>query len=161
MGESSANKFRAYFSAIADYMDRWILQTPWCSLRIHHIRRSDDDRALHDHPFHYVSWLIWGCYSEVLPADFDEARAFGTLAQDVRGPFILRRRRWLSLAVRRGVDSHRIVVERPCWTLVFSSPRYRRWGFYTADGWVYWREAEDQWARGRDLADHNEVVPRG
>lgn len=35
---------------------------------------------------------------------------------------------------------HRLVLEKPCWTLVFSGKRRRKWGFHTDEGWVYWKD---------------------
>jgi hypothetical protein len=127
-------------------MDRWILETRWGTVRLHRINRSDDDRALHDHPWQFWSLILWGSYTEVLPSDHDDARAAGVGPKNFLGPFVLRRRRWLSLAFRRAEDAHRIIVDQPVWTFVVTGPRSRRWGFYTQTGWVYWREAVEQWA---------------
>jgi hypothetical protein len=44
------------------YMRRYIFRTPWFTLRLHHILRSDDDRHLHDHPFDFTSFLLTGGY---------------------------------------------------------------------------------------------------
>lgn len=34
---------------------------------------------------------------------------------------------------------HRLVLDRPAWTLVFVGPRKRRWGFYAPSGWMHWK----------------------
>lgn len=138
---------RAYFSAIADYMDRWVIATPWGTVRIHRINRSDEDRALHDHPWGFCSLILWGSYVEVLPADHDAARLCDKPPVLVQGPLIQRRRGWLSIAFRRAIDAHRIIIDRPVWTFVITGRKCRQWGFHTERGWVYWREAEEHWAR--------------
>jgi hypothetical protein len=50
---------------INDYMHRWLVRTPWFTLRIHHILRSDNERDLHDHPFDFTSFIFKGSYTEV------------------------------------------------------------------------------------------------
>lgn len=42
-------------------------------------------------------------------------------------------------------DLHRLETSRPLWTIVLTGPKRRRWGFQTAAGWRYWREALDSW----------------
>lgn len=48
------------------YMRRYILKHPWGSIRLHHILRSDDLRALHDHPFNFWTLLLYGGIHGVL-----------------------------------------------------------------------------------------------
>lgn len=119
--------FRAYRNDIGDYMQRWILQTRWGTLRLHRILRSDNAEALHDHPWDFWSLLLSGGYLEVTPAG----------------------ERWcprFSLVRRQAEDLHRLVLTRPVWTLVWTGPLRRKWGFQTETGWVYWRDAFAQWA---------------
>lgn len=110
------------------YMDRWVLGTPWFEIRLHHILRSDEDRDLHDHPWPFVSLILSGGYWEYRPS---------------REPFCGVNRQWRrpwSIAYRRAEDAHRLKLTRPVWTLVFTGPRRRAWGFYTRRGWVHWRD---------------------
>lgn len=114
------------------YMVRWrIFRSPWFGIYLHHILRSDGDRELHDHPFSFISLILWGGYLEERP------------------DCPLKYRGFLSLAFRRAEDLHRVSLyplapfdparcglERPAWTLVFRGPIKRKWGFQTADGWV-------------------------
>lgn len=117
--------FRIYRHDLGDYMQRWILQTPWGALRVHHILRSDAGTDLHDHPFDFWSLLLTGGYEEI--------RALGPLVESQWYPR-------LSLVRRRAEDLHRLIVPSPVWTLVWAGPRRRGWGFQTPDGWVSWRE---------------------
>jgi hypothetical protein len=108
------------------YMLRWILKLPWGSVRLHKICRSDVGlRALgdvpHDHPFDFVSLLLTGGYVE---ERFEDG--------------VCRRLPWPrgSIVWRRAEDLHRLVLERPVWTIVVTGPNRRRWGFETPAGWV-------------------------
>jgi hypothetical protein len=109
---------------IGDYMRRWLLCTPWFTLRLHKILRSDQDRDLHDHPWDFLSFILSGAYAELTPDGRERAFVPG----DVN--------------VKRAEDLHslRLLNGDPVWTLVVTGPRRRRWGFATPSGWVHWRE---------------------
>lgn len=106
---------------------------PWwqfpISIRLHHILREDDDRALHDHPWNARTIILKGSYSEVrlrriiyrMPSRF-EARRF---AED---PY---EREPGDTARLNFGEYHRItsVTDGGVWTL-FITGRYRgTWGF--------------------------------
>jgi len=99
------------------FMRRYkLLRTPLGNVYLHHIRRSDEDRCLHDHPWPFVTLILAGGYREVLPGG----------------------RRWRepgSFLSRRATFAHRIEVDRPAWSLVFVGPKCRAWGFFTLAGW--------------------------
>jgi hypothetical protein len=61
------SKWRLYKHHLGDYMRRWIFQTPWGTIHLHHILRSDGDRAFHDHPWNFTSILLSGGYTELRP----------------------------------------------------------------------------------------------
>lgn len=117
------------------YMDRWEFRTPFFTVRLHHILRSDQDRELHDHPWDFTSLILSAGYWEYRPA-----RA-GRLG--LSPPFCEIERRWcrpLSVVCRKAEDAHRLELTRPVWTLVITGRKRRDWGFYTKDGWVHWRQ---------------------
>lgn len=108
------------------YMLRWhlfrVANLP--RLYLHKFVRSDDDRALHDHPWWYVSLLIRGGYTELTPD----------------GPV---RRSAPSIVFRPITHQHRVVLlpdghggERPCWTLFLTGPDVRRWGFWCGERFI-------------------------
>jgi len=103
-GEDAVGKWCLYRNDIGDYMQRWILQTPWGTFRLHHILRSDEARALHDHPWDFTSILLTGGYDEILP------RADGS-------EYCVHHPRW-SVVRHAAEDQHRLIVHRPVWTLV-------------------------------------------
>lgn len=101
------------------YMTRHYLSADRC-LRFHHLHLSDDDRALHDHPWDFVSVILAGGYRELTP----------TGAQDYRAP---------ALVTHAAEDLHRLELEDggDVWTLVLTGRPRRRWGFALPDGsWV-------------------------
>lgn len=105
-------------SDITDYMQRWIFHTPFGTLRVHKILRSDDDRHLHDHPWSFASLILRGRYFDVFPGGSRSYRP-----GDVN--------------VKSHEDLHKLVViEGPVWTLVVTGPKRKSWGFVTEKGWV-------------------------
>jgi hypothetical protein len=113
---------------------------------LHHLMRSDHERALHDHPWPFVSIVLAGGYSEIHDQTLDhrEARQF-------RAPG--------SVLVRPAEWRHRFVLTKPAWTLVIVGRRCRKWGFFTSKGWCWWRKYDPQlgiceerviWRGGKD-----------
>lgn len=104
------------------YLRRWwvIPRNPWFNIYLHHICKSDDDRALHDHPWWNLSILLSGHYVEHTPR--------GSVIR-MSGDFVLRRASAL----------HRLelVADNPCWTLFITGPRIRAWGFHHDGAWVH------------------------
>jgi len=129
----------------APYMRRWwvIPRNRWFNLYLHEILRSDDDRALHDHPWFNCSIVLRGGYWEVLP----ENRPTGSW------PVPPTRSRWRgagSVVLRRPSTAHRLVIGAqgieglgPCWSLFVTGPVVRDWGFWCAKGWVLHSEFTD------------------
>lgn len=120
----------------APYLRRWWLvpRNRWCNVYLHQILRSDDDRALHDHPWWNVSIILRGSYIEVMPGQRDKYRNVG------------------SVVFRRAEQLHRLVIDKisgPAWTLFITGPRVREWGFQCPKGWVPWHEFTKPGAKGQ------------
>lgn len=113
------------------YLRRWWLipRNPLFNVYLHHFLRSDDDRALHDHPWSSMSILLRGAYTEHTIDAGGIHRRQVLQAGDVR----LR---------ASGRFAHRIELHAgACWTLFVTGPRYREWGFHCpARGWVHWSD---------------------
>lgn len=124
--------------AVNPYMRRWwvIPRNEQCNVYLHEILRSDDDRALHDHPWPNTSMLLDGRYVEHTPD----------------GEF-LREAGWVG---SRGADAaHRLVIlpgERAV-SLFMTGPKVREWGFHCPKGWVHWTDFTG--------GAHGELVGRG
>ncbi len=99
------------------------------AIMLHHILKSDEDCDLHDHPWNFTSVILWGSYEEVLP-----------LVGSTDGTQEVVHHHWLSVIRHAAADSHRLILERPAWTLVLRGEKKRRWGFHTKDGWVHWQK---------------------
>lgn len=131
------------------YMDRWWLFNPYSkdangverarwgawlpSIRIHHIRRPDDDGAMHDHPWNARTIVLEGWYEEERPglpyAMHPDPRWIHLRNKGYTGPV-------------KFEQYHRISEVSPggVFTLWFTW-RYRgTWGFLVNGRKVPWRE---------------------
>lgn len=92
--------------------------------RIHHILRSDDDRAFHDHPWPYVSIVLRGGYYEVTP-NIDKS-----------GIYLGEKFKWYgpgSVIFRSAKSWHRLVIPnkgQTAWTLFITGKYQQTWGFF-------------------------------
>lgn len=114
------------------YLDRLrILWTPLFSVYLHHIHKDDGNRAAHDHPWRFWSFVLTGGYTELFFPD----------KQDFSRVISRTHRRW-SLHSISTKGAHRIVsVDKPLWTLVITGPPSNvRWGFYPDGKFVPWQE---------------------
>jgi hypothetical protein len=109
------------------YLARWWLRrNKFINYYLHNFRRSDDDRALHDHPWWNLSILLRGTYTE------------HTI--DAGGVHVRRIRTAGDIVFRRAESAHRIELhDGPCWTLFITGPKIREWGFHCPKGWRHWR----------------------
>jgi hypothetical protein len=144
--------------AIPVYMERWWwVPRNWAlNVYLHIVRRSDDDRALHDHPWFSFSIVLDGGYFE------HEIKEGGIHTRTWYGPGAMRFR-W------HGRKAHRLELKRhhpedgwppemttmrladfndirtagdgafelPASTIFITGPVLRRWGFHAAEhGWI-------------------------
>lgn len=108
----------------------WILpRNRFLNVYVHRFLRSDDDRALHDHPWSNLSVLLRGRYLEHTIA----AGGINVRHERVAPAFKFR---------PSGAHAHRLeLIDGECWTLFVTGPRYRQWGFHCPDrGWVPWQK---------------------
>ena len=102
------------------YIRRWhiIPKNRIFNIFLHKVAADDDDRALHDHPWYNCSVILDGCYREITPKGrFNRARG--------------------TVTFRRATALHRLEVENgPVWSLFFTGPKYRKWGFDAPEGWM-------------------------
>jgi len=111
------------------YLRRWWLvpHNEGCNVYLHEINRSDDDRALHDHPWDNTSQLLLGSYIEHTPEGL-----FKREAGDV--------------VHRKATDAHRLEVipGQSAISLFMTGPKLREWGFHCPQGWKHWRDFVDE-----------------
>lgn len=142
------------------YLLRWWLlpRNPVFNVYLHCFKRSDDDRALHDHPWLFnLSWLLRGQYREWAEGTYKEyGRQWDNTEEwkvNTTPPTVGRLRREGTVKFRLGRAPHRIELLpitgrkslgraplRECWTLFITGPRIREWGFYCPKGWRHWKE---------------------
>jgi hypothetical protein len=114
------------------YLERWhiIPRNRFFNIYLHKFSGSDDDRALHDHPWSSVSFLLKGRLREVTNTTS-----------------------WMGIRVRRFVPffrsakyAHKLVLlgEKPAWTLFITGPVVREWGFLCPKGWQHWSTMTDK-----------------
>lgn len=122
------------------YLLRWYLipRNPFLNVYLHKFLRDDDDRALHDHPWWFISLMIRGRYSEETEKEvlFDDKLMDGRLTIHRSSP---------SVAFRKATHRHRVVLLKdeigraiPCWTIVITGRKVREWGFWCPKGFVPW-----------------------
>jgi hypothetical protein len=89
---------------------------------LHKFHRSDAD-DLHDHPWPFITFILWRGYIEHTPAG--KRRIY---------PF--------TLHYRPATWQHRVelIGGKPAITLVVMGRACRKWGFITKLGWQHWRE---------------------
>ena len=119
------------------YMLRWwvIPRNRLFNIYLHKILRSDDDRALHDHPWWNISFILKGSYIEWVPMLW---RDDGVPSQS---SLPIHRHRWLPV-FRRARAAHRleIIAGKPVWSLFITGPKLREWGFWCPKGWRHWND---------------------
>jgi hypothetical protein len=130
-----------------DYMRRWWVfpHNPWCNVYLHDIRKSDDDRAFHDHPWMNTSFLIEGSYLEHTPQGVFHRKA---------GDYV----------IRSAQQMHRLEVlpGTSAISLFITGPKLREWGFDCPQGWVHWQDftgQNDSSRTGRGCGEHDAPTP--
>jgi hypothetical protein len=112
-----------------DYLRRWwvIPRNRLFNVYLHLFMRSDDDRALHDHPWWNGSLLIAGEYTEHTIDAGGVNRRTIYRAGDIK--------------LRGAKAAHRVELhDGPCLTLFITGPRVREWGFHCPAGWRPWQQ---------------------
>lgn len=140
--EKTTNKRQADFVVKSEpslyntslYLLRWYLipRNRFFNIYFHEFNKSDDDRALHDHPWLFnVSLLLYGSYRE---------------HTDKNSKWIFTN----ELRFRWGKSKHRLELLNtvngfvPCKTLFITGPKVRNWGFYCNKGFVLHSEFTKQ-----------------
>lgn len=111
--------------AAVPYLQRWFIipRNAHFNVYLHRFLRSDDERALHDHPWPNISGLIEGTYLEHTPEGV-HTRQPGDMVE------------------REATSRHRIelIDGQPVTSLFLTGPKEREWGFHCERGWVHWQE---------------------
>jgi hypothetical protein len=112
------------------YLQRWwvIPRNKLFNIYLHIVVASDDDRALHDHPWLNCSIMLDGAYIEHRIAEGGVKTATVRRAGDV--------------CFRRAKTAHRLeLCGKMAMSLFLTAPRIRDWGFHCPDaGWRHWKD---------------------
>lgn len=128
------------------YIRRWWIlpRNAFCNVYLHEMLASDEDRALHDHPWPNTSVILLGSYIEHTPEG-----AFERVAGDV---------------VSRPAEAlHRLeLVGERAISLFATGPKLREWGFECGHGWVHWKDfidSDDPGQVGRGCGEPGALAP--
>ena len=134
------------------YMLRWWLipRNRFFNIYLHHILHDDKDRALHDHPWASLSYIISGKlvehYKKIYPTYH--------WIKWVQKSRVLKARQWV---YRSATFVHRLIlVSDTATTLFMTGPTVRSWGFHCPQGWVPWQDfvsPDDKGAVGRGCGE--------
>ncbi len=117
-----------------NYLRRWwiIPRNEGCNVYLHEILHSDDDRAMHDHPWSSTSMLIDGSYIEHTP-DGSYVRSAGDVVK------------------RKATDLHRLEIPNGGYaiSLFMTGRKEREWGFDCPQGWRHWTDFVDSRDSGK------------
>jgi hypothetical protein len=126
---------------VQPYMLRWWkIPRNWAmNIYYHIVKRSDDDRALHDHPWWNFSIILEGGYFEhmILPGGVHDRKWYGPGAVRFRWHGKIAHR--LELNWRPTFDAGSQTgdgEEIPVKTIFITGPVLRRWGFHHEKRWV-------------------------
>lgn len=128
------------------YLIRWtLLKCSLFSLKVHKILISDEAEP-HDHPWNYVSIILWGGYCEVEIIRYNEVELFlgGNKSTKIvfiqDGNILAIAKTWykpISILYRKGNKLHRLIIPEGkfCLSLVLTTKKYRKWGFLKDGKW--------------------------
>lgn len=139
------------------YMRRIVIPLPFgMSFRIHRFLRSDNDKALHDHPWWFVTFPLH-TYDEYIEQDSgvcycgmsveshkgfeDHGVCPGPIDNPVRSGRTVKRFRF---HFRPAEHRHAVYIIRPTTTFVLTGPKRREWGFWQFGVWTPWKSWFDK-----------------
>ena len=105
-----------------------ILETEWFSIYIHNILESDKDIHSHNHPWNFLSIILYGGY--------EESRSISSCSHFASKLII----KWFT---QMNINEfHKIkLLKNSCWTLVFTGKRINpNWGYLTKNGFIGFEE---------------------
>ena len=125
------------------YLMRWYLipRNRFLNVYFHLFLRSDDDRALHDHPWWSMSFVLMGqCLEHYYASDADREAGKQSVRTIPEGSVVFR---GAAFAHRIELLKYQYIEDagKPMTTLFITGPRFRSWGFWCDNGkrFVDWK----------------------
>lgn len=117
------------------YLIRYsIFSCPLFAVKLHRILISDDD-CLHDHPWSFISIILWGGYVEhsAPKINFNGITENAVVKIGGKNYTIKKLYGAGSILWRPSPWPHKLEIFQPTTTLVITFKKTRTWGFYTAN----------------------------
>lgn len=112
------------------YLHRWyIIKTNLLGIFIHQFIRSDEDRAVHDHPWNFIVIPLYRGYNEY--SDKGKRRVYPILGT-----------RFRFATYKHRVD---LIDNKSAWSLFIRFKKVRDWGFWPSEGFTLW----NKWIKDR------------
>lgn len=124
------------------------IDSSWFSIKLHNILISDEE-CLHNHPWAFISIILKGGYTEhtkALPWSYKLSKWSYPVISEKNG-FHVQHKTFKAgnILYRPAHWSHRLELQEPVWTLVFTFRKVQRWGFFTKNGWIpNWKYSEEK-----------------
>lgn len=125
------------------YLHRWyVFRTERISLFIHKFVRSDEDRALHDHPWGFFVLPIWRGYIEHHDPKCEACKNNGGRCLLDGKSHSRRVHPIIGARLRTALYRHRVelIGNKPAWSLFIRFKKIREWGFWMPEGFVQWNK---------------------
>lgn len=122
------------------YLHRWfVVRYAWLGIFIHKFIRSDEDRALHDHPWPFIVIPIWRGYIE---HSEKQIPFLGNPKARLKTRVKRRVQPILGTRIRPATFRHRVELlkDKPSWSIFIRFKRWREWGFWEKEGFVLWNK---------------------
>lgn len=122
------------------YLKRWyLIRTRSFGLFIHRFNSSDEDRALHCHPWNFIVIPVWRGYNEFTESHFKDQYWTHLLGKREKKRRVIP---FISISFRSAMFKHRVelIDGKPAWSIFIRFRRIREWGLYPNGKFVHWRK---------------------
>lgn len=131
------------------YLKRWYLfRFKSFSVFVHKFFKSDEDRALHDHPWNYIVIPTWRGYTEYSSNLVKKFFLFGVL-KEIREEKTKRIYPIIGIRYRKSTYRHRVelINNKPAWSIFIKFRKNRNWGFWPNNEYIYWEDFRERHER--------------